>query len=314
MCKFITTETASAFEAGKKYVVAIGVFDGVHRGHRSVVARACRLAETCGAFPGALTFDPHPKTVVSPGAAPELLIPLDIRMKLLREAGASACGIINFTPETAALEAEEFLRELSDESGIEIAGITVGTQWRFGRGGSGNCVVLEKFAAERGILFEAVPEMMQDGILISSSAIRQAVSSGDLSLTEKMLGRKFSIYGRVVHGMSVAGSKLAAPTANLEACQGILPPPGVYAGACSIGGKTFPAAVNIGTAPTFGVEKLRIEVHMIGFSGDLYDQFLEVRLNAFVRGIRKFFSADELKKQIASDIALCRSLQEESGK
>jgi len=310
MHKFITTDTASAFAAGKKYVAAIGVFDGVHRGHRSVVECACRLAAQCGALPGALTFDPHPKMVVSPSAVPELLTPLDVRLNLLREAGAAACGIINFTPETAALEPEEFLRKLSDESGIEIAGITVGTQWRFGRGGRGDREVLKKFSAENGILFEAVPEMMQDGVLISSSAIRQAVSSGDLTGAEKMLGRKFAVCGRVVHGMSVAGSKLAAPTANLEVDRGILPPPGVYAAACTVGGKVFPAAVNIGTAPTFGVDKMRIEVHIIGFNGDLYDMGLTVQLNAFLRGIRKFSSADELKKQIATDIAVCRSLQE----
>jgi len=285
-------------------VLAIGVFDGVHSGHRQIISRAAALAARSGASPAAVTFVPHPREVL--GEPPQLLMPVEERRRLLLQAGAWTTGTINFSPEIAALEPELFLRKLTAE--LVLAGITVGEHWRFGRGGRGNRELLQEFARKNNITFLPCPELEMDGETVSSSAIRRYIAAGNLERAAAMLGRPPALYGKVVHGYGDATRRLDSPTANLELSCGILPPNGVYAGKVICGGTPFAAAVNIGCSPTFDRERSerRIEVHLLDFKGSLYDQELAVSLLKYLRPERRFDSVDELKAQIATDIRIIR--------
>lgn len=290
-------------------VLALGVFDGVHLGHRRILDAAVAEARRRGVPAAALTFAPHPREVLT-GAAPELLLPVEERLRRLRLAGAEAAGVIRFTPELARMAPEEFLAELFRLTGM--TGIAVGAHWRFGRGGGGDRAAIGAFAAARGIGFSAPEELELGGERVSSSAIRRHTASGELGVAAAMLGRSCRIFGRIVRGFGEAERILRAPTANLEPEFGVLPPDGVYAGAAVLpgGGERLPAAVNIGFSPTFdrGESCRRVEVHLIGFSGSLYGERLEVELLKRLRDERRFDSPEQLARQIRCDAA--RTMEE----
>lgn len=292
----------------RRLVLGIGVFDGVHLGHRRIIDEVVKLAERDGAVPTALTFDPHPRAVLRPEEPPTLLVPLRERVRLLREAGAAQVWVIRFTPEFAALEPEEFLARMLECPEFELCGICVGESWRFGRGGRGNRALLDDYARKRRIDFIASPEVRLNGEVISSSAIRRAVASGRLDAAEAMLGRPYRLVGKVEYGYGAATSRLDCPTANVSFSAGVLPPDGVYAAAAIRGETAWPAAVNIGFAPTFGWEQAarRLEVHLLDFSGNLYGSELGVEFLNHLREERSFNSPEELKHQIGRDIARIR--------
>jgi len=283
-------------------VLALGVFDGVHLGHRRIIAAAAEAARRRGTPVAALTFLPHPREVLE-GTPPTLLLPPEERLRRLRLAGADDAGAIRFTHELARMEPDEFLAELARLTGL--AGIAVGAHWRFGCRGAGNRETIAAFAAERDLEFAAPEELELGGERVSSSAIRRLTAAGELDAAAAMLGRPCRIFGRVVRGFGEAASLLRAPTANLEPAFGVTPPDGVYAGAVPFpGGKRVPAAVNIGVSPTFdrpeGARR-RIEVHLVGFSGSLYGELLEVELLERLREERRFGSPELLARQIRAD-------------
>lgn len=285
-----------------RFVTAIGVFDGVHPGHRKIIETAKQRAQKSGAGVMALSFSPHPRVLLASAKAPELLISEAERVQLLHDAGADVCAFINFTPQVAAMEPEDFLLQLQLNGIFTVCGICVGSNWRFGCKGSGDRDILSRFCMANNWTFDAVTELTLDGITISSSEIRQAIHRGDLSYARRMLGREISLRGTVAHGHQIAGTKLAAPTANLIPDSGVLPPFGVYSGECRVQDTLYPAAVNIGIAPTFGKNEPRIEIHLLGFNGSLYGHNLKVTLHKFIRQERKFASPEELKEQISRDI------------
>lgn len=293
-----------------RFVAAIGVFDGVHLGHREIIASACKRAGQTGAKVAAISFSPHPRALLCPDNPPDLLVSERDRIELLHQAGADICGFINFTHDAANLPPEEFLQQLKNNDLIQISGICVGSRWRFGAGGRGNKDVLEKFCNENNWSLDAVNELTYRKETISSTAIRSAIAAGNLTDAAAMLGRGVSLSGKVVHGYRIAGSKLNAPTANLQPDSGILPPDGVYSAAAIFDNMSFPAVINIGIAPTFGNNERRVEVHLIGFTGSLYDKKLTVVLYRFLRKEQTFPSPDELKKQIAKDI---EAVKEDNG-
>ena len=307
MKKFLEMYGASPSPPGGGFIVAAGVFDGVHRGHAEIIRAASAAAEETGARVMALTFHPHPRALLSPGSAPALLVPEEERVRLLRAAGAHGCCFINFTAECAGLPPEEFLRRLRGNGLFSVSGICVGSRWRFGAGGAGGAGVLKKFCGENGWLFRPVDELTCGGVTISSSAIRAAAAAGDLERAAAMLGRDLRLYGTVERGFGIAGPRLSAPTANLKLAAGVLPPDGVYCGSASAEGGTYPAVVNIGVAPTFAeAGTRRIEVHLLDFSGSLYGASMSVALRRFLRPERKFASPEDLKRQIALDISEAR--------
>ena len=288
-------------------VLALGVFDGVHAGHRHIVATACRLAERIGGSCVAVTFDPHPRQIVADGS-PELLLPLTERKRLLVEAGAAQVATIAFDAGVSRLSPEEFCLRLQSETGCR--GIVTGEHWRFGSGGKGDRLSLERFASPRGIAVESPRELELNGVVISSSAIRSLIAQGELATAREMLGRDIGVYGQVIHGYRDAGSLLDAPTANLQVEYGVLPPDGVYAGRAVVDGVPHTAVANLGFSPTFdrGDADRRLEIHLLDGSGDLYGKNIRFDFVKFLRRERRFASVEELKRQIKSDIEEARGI------
>ena len=288
---------------GTPAVAGFGVFDGVHPGHRLIISEVVRMAEKQNALPVAVTFVPHPRAVIPGGSAPELIISVPERLRQLRLAGAQAAGIIEFTPDFGSMEPEAFLERLLHLKEIKLSGICVGEDWRFGKKGKGDAALLEKFARDNGLGFQAVKRLTCDGGNISSSVIRELAGKGDLAGAAKILGRPLTLSGTVVQGFRIAGSQLNAPTANLQIDHGLLVPDGVYAGAAETEGGSFAAVLNIGLAPTYNVNERRIEVHLLHFEGSLYGKSLTVKLFQYLRPERKFPTPAELREQIGKDIA-----------
>ena len=301
----ISFDGAFPSETVPRLTLAVGVFDGVHLGHRQILRTTCEVAHSNGSIACAVTFDPHPRSVF--GYPPELLVPFKERKRRLRACGAEIIGTINFSKEVAALEPQDFLLALINDRRFELAGICVGEHWHFGKAGMGGKELLSDFAEKYHFAFRAVPELYDGKEIISSSSVRQLFSSGNLERGAAMLGASCQLSGKVVKGFGVAGNKLAAPTANLDVECGIIPPDGVYAGQVKINGAHLPAAVNIGVAPTFNVGKRRVEIHLLDWNGDLYDSEITLEIVKFIRSERKFASADDLKKQIALDITDIRN-------
>ena len=284
-------------------LAALGVFDGVHLGHRRIIRRAAELAAACGAVPMAVSFSPHPRRLLTPENPPELLMPEAVRLTALYRAGAAETAFIAFTPEVAALTPEAFLEALAANRRFRIAGLCVGSRWRFGRGGAGDLRNLERFCAAHDWICAGVPELEIDGETVSSSAVRAAARCGDLDKVRRLTGEPLTLYGSVARGFQVAGTELAAPTANLILAAGVPPPDGVYAGSAEADGRLYPAAVNIGFSPTYHRSTRRIEAHLIGYSGTLYGKFLAVSLRRFLRPERAFPDPEALKRRIAADVA-----------
>ena len=299
---------ADSGAAKGRLALGIGVFDGVHLGHRVIVDELCRIARAAGVIPAAMTFHPHPRAVLRPEEPPILLVPLSERIRLLRAAGAERVLVVDFTPEFACLEPEEFLNRLLGCGGFALAGICVGEHWRFGRCGRGNRTLLKEYALRRGLSFSACPELLLDGEVVSSSAIRRAVASGRLEHAARLLGRSYRLVGRVEYGYGAASGRLDCPTANVSFSAGVLPPDGVYAVAAWCGGKCYPAAANVGFGPTFGwaQAKRRLEVHLLDFSGDLYGSEIGVEFLSYLREERTFPDPEALKAQIGCDLIRIR--------
>ena len=288
----------------KKMIYALGYFDGVHLGHQAILRAVREMAAATGAAPAVITFAPHPRAVLRPEEPPLLLMPQGKRFEILRNAGF-LCWVIHFTREFASQSPEEFLADLLHLDGCELAGVCVGENWRFGKGGKGDRAFLNEYCSTHKIPFSAVPLVEVRGMTVSSSSIRTAAANGRLADASAMLGRSFRLYGKVVHGYRDASAKLSCPTANLEISGGLLPPDGVYIAAVTLNNKRYPAAVNIGFSPTFKREKQarRVEVHVLDFSGSLYCEELEVEVLAHLREERIFGSPAELKEQIDRDLA-----------
>ncbi len=286
---------------------AIGVFDGVHAGHRHLLSVLTDLAERTDSLPVAVTFAPHPRQILAPETAPPLLLPPEEKNKRLRDAGAKAIVTIPFTKDFAGLPPVRFIEECLRGSGIELRALCVGKAWRFGAKGAGDTSLLTELAKNDGFLFSAVEELIRDGETVSSSAVRAAAAEGNLEKASQYLTKPYALYGTVVHGYGIAGSKLQTPTANIRVDYGVIPPNGVYAAFVMTDGASCPAVVNIGAAPTFqsyGQTGLRrVEAHLLSGGGDLYGKMLTLQPVARLRAEQKFAGVEELQSQIRKDCA-----------
>lgn len=280
---------------------AMGFFDGVHRGHAAVI----RSAASPGALRGVLTFEQHPLTLLNPAAAPKLLTPdAAFKAKRIASLGADLLLLLPFTRELADTEAGTFLRELA--AACPIAGISVGANWHFGKGGRGNTEFLRRAAAELRFT-PCINELLsQEGDIICSSRIRERLAAGDLERVGCMLGYPFTICGRVEHGQQLA-RRLGFPTANIAlSTVAALPPYGVYEVSCEHRGQQLRGIANLGLRPTIREDTkiVRLETHFLGgYSGDLYGEQLTISLRRFLRPETPFRSIDALRDQIAQDIA-----------
>jgi riboflavin kinase/FMN adenylyltransferase len=287
-------------------IVAWGVFDGVHRGHRRVIEQVVQWARAEGVSPAIMTFDRHPEEVLR-GTHIPLISPLRDRLRLIGALGVEFSIVISFTPDFSKRSAEEFIRAII-AGRMGARGIVLGHDSRFGRDRAGGLDLLERLGWEVGLeVRKSEPEDYQ-GRPVSSTLVREAIFAGRLEEATFLLGRPPSLFGTVVRG-DRRGTKLGFPTANLELQHAVRPPSGVYAAEAEVEGKRWRAVVNIGTRPTFlkdGVET--IEVHLLDHpGGDLYDRGVEVRFLARIRDERKFENVEALKRQIQEDIHFVRS-------
>jgi riboflavin kinase/FMN adenylyltransferase len=278
--------------------LALGVFDGVHVGHRAVIGRALEAARRSGGLAGVVTFDPHPIRVLAPSRAPSsLLATLDHKAHLLAELGVGMMLAIHFDEAFAQVEAEEFIDRLCVP---QVKTLAVGEDWKFGRGRRGDVAMLRKAAVAHGFTLEAVPPVMADGERISSTRIRQAIRDGNLPAAARMLGRPYSVEGVVKQGRQL-GRQLGFPTANVSTGDVQLPPDGVWAVRVELGDKELEGVANLGVRPTVDGTARALEVHLFDFQGDLYDRELDVTFVRHLRDERKFDSLDALKAQIEAD-------------
>lgn len=292
-------------------VVTIGTFDGVHLGHRALIARAISEAEQRHISSVVVTWDRHPLMTLRPEAAPRLLSTPQRKLELLESTGIDHVAVLPFTEELSHLSPEGFVDQVIVK-GLNARALFVGEGWRFGHKRAGDMDLLQKLGGENG--FEASPIDLagEDGDTISSSRIREAVAAGHMNVARRLLGRPFDIDGVVVGG-DKRGAGLGFPTANIE-CDPHLayPSRGVYAGRARVGDSWLSAAINVGVNPTFGgdpeVTPVRVEAFLLDFEGDLYEQTLRVEFHQRLRDEMRFSSVDDLVAQMHRDVAATREL------
>jgi riboflavin kinase/FMN adenylyltransferase len=286
-------------------VACIGVFDGVHRGHRSLIDLARTIADEAGLPLVAITFFPHPAAVLRPDSVPAQIATLDDRIQLLLEAGADAVEVIDFTPDYAHITPAEFIDDALVER-MHAAHVVVGENFRFGRMAAGTPEVLKSECAARGVTAHVVP-VAADFAPWSSTRIRRLVSAGDVEDAGEVLGRPFSLTGTVVHG-DHRGRVLGYPTANIHTESGMLiPGDGVYAGWLDVPGQRFPVAISVGTNPQFEGSERRVEAYCIDREGlDLYGLPARVTFTRFLREQQVFDTLEEFLDQMALDVEQAR--------
>jgi riboflavin kinase/FMN adenylyltransferase len=293
-------------DGGKKVCLAIGFFDGVHLGHQQLIRQTISDARQHNAIAVVLTFNQHPNSIVAPDKVPPLIYSLPQKLRAIESLGADALLLIQFNKEFSEQTGEEFIRSLSRDFG-KIHSICVGADFVFGHKRSGNVALLKKLGGEIGFQVHGLSAVSLDGEVVSSTRIRETIRAGDFDAASQMLGRVYAISGKVIEGDKL-GRQLGFPTANLDAAKLVLPPNGVYFGSTRLNGQFYRVALNIGLRPTVtsGKPELRVEAHLLDFTGDLYGSELEVEMDEKLRDEKKFSSAMELQKQIASDIAAAR--------
>ena len=297
-----------AAKCNKPLALAIGVFDGVHLGHRKLLNKVAAMAGELNAVPVALTFDPHPRAILQPSAPPVLLMELAERIRLLQANGMTMTAVADFTPQFADTLPEEFL-ELLFEQVPDLAAVGVGSNWRFGKNGAGNVELLTEYARKRNFKLAAVDELVVNNDVVSASRIRRLIAGGELDTAEKLLGYRYTLCGKVANGYGIAGSRLDCPTANIIPAAGVLPPDGVYSGIVEVDEQRYGAAVNNGISPTYGRaadQCRRIEAHLLDFSGNLYGRSVRLTLGEYLRSEQCFASEEALKKQILCDVEKIR--------
>jgi riboflavin kinase/FMN adenylyltransferase len=289
--------------------LAIGVFDGVHRGHQAVISTSADHAAASNGTPVVVTFDPHPEKVLRPQAAPHLLSATQHKIALIRALGVEHLLIITFDKQFAATEPEDFVQKLVIHS-KPLREICVGHEWSFGKNRRGNLDLLKKLGAKFNFDVVGIPPVKINGAVASSTAIRQAIEKGDLAKAAEMLGREYTILGTVTRGDNL-GKKIGFPTANLSAHSEQFPPNGVYVAEARIDGELYRGVINLGIRPTVssGKSERVLEIHLFDFNRDIYGHEVEVRFLKFLRPEKKFANLDALVQQIRRDVEQARQLR-----
>jgi riboflavin kinase/FMN adenylyltransferase len=293
-------------EACRGGALTIGNFDGVHRGHAALVAELRRQAGAVGGPAVALTFDPHPLQLLRPEQFRPVLTTVADRAALLQACGADEVIILRTTLELLQLSAREFFEQVIRQR-LQARALVEGINFGFGRMREGNIETLAALSREAGISLTVVPPLEELGKPVSSSRVRNALERGAVDQAASLLGRAYRLHGTVGTGQR-RGQQLGFPTANLEQVPTIVPGDGVYAVRAFVGYAAWPGAANIGPNPTFGEEARKIEVHLIGFQGDLYGRELGVEFVARLRDTRPFGGVEELVAQLRADVQQARDL------
>lgn len=290
-----------------KPVLALGNFDGLHRGHTKIIERVRRVAAERGATSLVLTFDPHPPRVVRPDKAPPLLMTLEQKLEALDKAGIQGVAIVSFTLELSRWEPDVFVKTVLVDW-LRVGEVWVGADFLFGRDRSGNFSLLRTLGAQHGFRVEKIDPVRYKDFVVSSTRVRRLVAEGRVDEAGALLGRHVFIDGTVIQGAG-RGRELGVPTANLATRNELLPPHGVYATTVTIDGVVHAGVTNIGLRPTFSdASRTTIEVHVLGLSRDLYGQQVRLGFIQRLRDERRFPDVDALKAQIDADVRRARRL------
>jgi riboflavin kinase / FMN adenylyltransferase len=292
-------------------VVAQGTFDGIHLGHQAVIRTAIDRAAALGVQSVALTFDPLPVAVLRPAEAPPEILLLDQRLDCIADLGADVALVIPFTLEFSEVEANAFVRDVLAGL-LRAREVVVGFNHTFGRGARGTPELLRDLAAPLGIRIHVVPPLTVDGVVVSSSSVREALRHGDVRRAGSLLGRPYAMRGRVKPGAR-RGRTLGFPTANLAPEGSWLLATGVYAGRAEWDDRSAPAVINVGVRPTFGEAVRIVEAHLLDTDVDLYERRLTLSFLARIRDEQRFPNVDALRARIGEDVAVARTLLGVSG-
>jgi riboflavin kinase/FMN adenylyltransferase len=286
-------------------VLALGNFDGLHRGHMKIIDRVRRRAGERGGTPAAMTFDPHPSRVLRPDKAPPLLMTTEQKLEALSRAGMQGVAVVRFTRELSGWEPEQFVRTVLVEW-LHVAEVWVGANFLFGHNRAGTFSALRSLGARYGFRAEKIDPVRYKDFVVSSTRVRRLLTEGRVDEGAALLGHHFFIDGTVTRGAG-RGRGIGFPTANVCTDNELVPPAGVYATLVTLDGVVHPSITNVGFRPTFGdVDKLTIETHLFRFDRDLYGQRLRLSFVQRLRDERAFPDVDALRAQIEAD---CRGAQ-----
>ncbi|MCE5285115.1 MAG: bifunctional riboflavin kinase/FAD synthetase [Pelosinus sp.] len=296
----IFTQITNLAQQFPNIAVALGTFDGVHIGHQEVIGKAVAFAKKSAGTSVVFTFSNHPLSAIAPEYCPLQLMSLESRANVLEKIGVDVLLTIPFTKEFLQLSPDEFITLLLNELAPKL--VVVGPNYSFGNKSAGTPEMLKQAGLRHGFEVEVEPVVTLNGVVVSSTYIRQLITEGKVNEAEKFLGRLVSLSGTVVPGEQ-RGRKIGFPTANIELQTNLaVPQDGVYAVRVRIGAAVHYGVANIGVNPTFSGRKRRMEVHIMNFSGNLYQETLEVEFLAYLRLEQSFDSVESLKNQIARDV------------
>lgn len=288
----------------KETILTIGIFDGVHLGHQYLLNHLLMQAQKRNLTSGVITFDRHPQTVLLPRRQLSWLTDLEDRTSLLRKLGVELIVVLPFTRELAQMSARDFAQLLKKH--LKMRGLVIGPDFALGKERQGDAPLLQTLGQEMGFSVEIVPPVVLDGVVVSSTAIREALARGDMKRVGQLEGRPFSLISQVVSGAK-RGRNLGFPTANLNTKpEQALPKDGVYVTIAHINEELIPSVTNIGTRPTFGGGKRIVEVYLMDYQGQLYGQKLRIDFIDRLRDEKRFESTKELKAQIEADVEQTR--------
>lgn len=293
-------EWLAHFPAGKRSVVTIGNFDGVHLGHQKIIQGVVERARRDGHIAAALTFWPHPLRVVRPEIAPPLIETLPQRLAVLQSLGLDGVFVLHFDHSIASLAPEDFVRRVLVNT-MRVSVVRIGENFRFGHRQSGNVQALRELGGSFGFEVDSVTPVIFRGVIVSSSAIRAAISNGHLMQAARLLDRPFSLAGEIRPGTGT-GRRFVFPTLNLSTEQELLPARGVYATETIVREQSYRSATNVGVRPTFDGTKLSIESHLFDFSEEITSGPMEVRFWRRLRDEKKFSGPEALREQIQLDL------------
>lgn len=295
----------------KAPVLTIGNFDGVHKGHRALFEIVKGKARDRSSHSAVLTFDPHPLKVLAPEKAPEPLVSKEEKIELILSIGIDHVICQMFDSDFAKISARDFVEKILVDT-LKISELVVGYDYAFGRNREGNIDLLKELGAKRGFGVYVLQPVNINGRVASSTAIRNLIKDGEIDLANQLLGRYYSVKGRVIRGKGRGQSVLNIPTANLEISDRLIPKRGVYATRTTIKEQTYPSITNIGYNPTFRNDKLSIETHILDYYSDLLNQEIKVEFVKRIRDEVKFENIVKLKEQILKDISEARNILKES--
>jgi riboflavin kinase / FMN adenylyltransferase len=288
-------------------VVTIGVFDGVHRGHQSILERAVERARDTGQPSVVLTFDPHPSEVVRPGSHPPVLTPLRRKADILEQLGVDVLCVQPFTPEVSRQQPDEWVHDVLLER-LHAGAVVVGENFRFGHKAAGDLGTLRTLGRTFGFATEGVPLLRDDDVTLSSTFVRSSIDAGEVAQAARALGRPHRVDGIVVRGEG-RGRRLGYPTANVHSERHIaVPADGIYAGRVVLRGERLPAAISVGTNPTFEGRQRTVEAYILDFDEDIYGVELGVEFVERLRGMERFDTVEALVEQMGRDVERTREV------